>query len=352
MNLFKSVSKSIRTVAVGIGFVAASAAMISSAAHAADITGAGATFPYPIFAKWAEDYKKATGVGLNYQSIGSSGGVRQIRAKTVTFGASDAPVKGDELDRDGMVQFPVILGGVVPVINLEGFKPGELRVNGEVLAEMFAGSISKWNDPKLAALNPGKKLPDQNITVVHRADGSGTTFIFTDYLTEVSGMWKDKVGKGAAVKWPATSSVGGKGNEGVAANVGRVKGAIGYVEYAYAKKNNIPHLALLNRDGKYVEPDDATFAAAVAGADWFSVPGMGISLVNQKGAMSWPITGASFALMYKQPTDKAASAEALKFFDWSFKNGKKQAAELDYVPLPDALTEQIRSKVWSQIANK
>ncbi|NDC85771.1 MAG: phosphate ABC transporter substrate-binding protein PstS, partial [Betaproteobacteria bacterium] len=270
----------------------------------------------------------------------------------VTFGASDAPLKGEELDKDGMVQFPMILGGVVPVINLEGFKPGELRVNGEVLAEMFAGSISKWNDAKLASLNPGKSLPDQNITVVHRADGSGTTFIFTDYLAEVSSMWKEKVGKGAAVKWPANSSVGGKGNEGVAANVSRVKGAIGYVEYAYAKKNKIPHLALLNRDGKYVEPDDLTFAAAAAGADWFGTPGMGISLVNQRGANSWPITGASFALMYKQPTDKAASAEVLKFFDWSFKNGKKQAAELDYVALPDSLTEQIRQKVWSQVANK
>jgi phosphate transport system substrate-binding protein len=352
MNLFKPFIKNIRSVAAGIGFVAASTAMLTNMAQAADITGAGATFPYPIFAKWAEDYKKATGVGLNYQSIGSSGGIRQIRAKTVTFGASDAPLKGEELDKDGMVQFPVILGGVVPVINLEGFKPGELRVSGEVLAEMFAGSISKWNDAKIAALNPGKSLPDQNITVVHRADGSGTTFIFTDYLAEVSGMWKDKVGKGAAVKWPATSSVGGKGNEGVAANVGRVKGAIGYVEYAYAKKNKIPHLMLLNRDGKYVEPDDLTFAAAAAGADWFSVPGMGISLVNQRGANSWPITGASFALMYKQPADKAASAEVLKFFDWAFKNGKKQAAELDYVALPDALAEQIRQKVWSQVANK
>ena len=352
MNLFKSFSQSIRTVAVGISFVAASSALLSNVAQASDITGAGATFPYPILAKWAEDYKKATGVGLNYQSIGSSGGIRQIRAKTVTFGATDAPLKGEELDKDGMVQFPMILGGVVPVINLEGFKPGELRVNGEVLAEMFAGSISKWNDAKLASLNPGKSLPDQNITVVHRADGSGTTFIFTDYLAEVSSMWKEKVGKGAAVKWPANSSVGGKGNEGVAANVGRVKGAIGYVEYAYAKKNKIPHLALLNRDGKYVEPDDLTFAAAAAGADWFGTPGMGISLVNQRGANSWPITGASFALMYKQPTDKAASAEVLKFFDWSFKNGKKQAAELDYVALPDSLTEQIRQKVWSQVANK
>jgi len=321
-------------------------------ATAADITGAGATFPYPIFAKWAEDYKKATGTGLNYQSIGSSGGIRQIRAKTVTFGASDAPVGGADLDKDGMVQFPVILGGVVPVINLEGFKPGELRVTGEVLAEMFMGWIVNWNDPKIAALNPGKKLPDQTITVAHRADGSGTTFIFTDYLNEVSKLWKEKVGKGAAVKWPAASSVGGKGNEGVAANVSRVKGAIGYVEYAYAKKNKIPHLALQNRDGQYVNPDDTTFAAAAAGADWFSVPGMGISLVNQKGASSWPITGGSFALMYKNPSDKAASAEVIKFFDWAFKNGKKQALELDYVPLPDALTSQIASKVWSQINNK
>jgi phosphate transport system substrate-binding protein len=321
-------------------------------ATAADITGAGATFPYPIFAKWAEDYKKATGTGLNYQSIGSSGGIRQIRAKTVTFGATDAPVGGADLDKDGMVQFPVILGGVVPVVNLEGFKPGELRVTGEVLAEIFMGWIVNWNDPKIAALNPGKKLPDQTITVAHRADGSGTTFIFTDYLNEVSKLWKEKVGKGAAVKWPAASSVGGKGNEGVAANVSRVKGAIGYVEYAYAKKNKIPHLALQNRDGQYVNPDDATFAAAAAGADWFSVPGMGISLVNQKGASSWPITGGSFALMYKNPSDKAASAEVVKFFDWAFKNGKKQALELDYVPLPDALTSQIASKVWSQINNK
>lgn len=215
---------------------------------------------------------------------------------------------------------------------------------------MFLGSISKWNDAKIAALNPGKKLPDQSITVVHRADGSGTTFIFTDYLNEVSSAWKDKVGKGAAVKWPAPTSVGGKGNEGVAANVGRVKGAIGYVEYAYAKKNNIPHLQLRNLSGKYVDPDDKTFAAAAAGADWFSVPGMGISLVNLKGNDSWPITGASFILMYKNPTDKAMSQEALKFFDWSFKNGKQMALELDYVPLPDVLTKAIAEKVWTQIA--
>ncbi|MBS1217933.1 MAG: pstS, partial [Proteobacteria bacterium] len=259
-------------------------------------------------------------------------------------------LKAAELDKDGLVQFPSVLGGVVPVINLEGFKPGELKVTGEVLAEMFMGSISKWNDAKIAALNPGKKLPDQSITVVHRADGSGTTFIFTDYLTEVSSAWKDKVGKGAAVKWPAATSVGGKGNEGVAANVNRVKGAIGYVEYAYAKKNKIPHLQLRNRDGKYVDPSDKTFAAAAAGADWFSVPGMGISLVDQKGTESWPITGATFILMYKNPVNKADAQEALKYFDWSFKNGDQMALELDYVPLPDVLTKAIADKVWTQIA--
>ncbi|MEY3917079.1 MAG: phosphate transporter, phosphate-binding protein PstS [Pseudomonadota bacterium] len=329
---------------------AASAFTLISAAHAADITGAGATFPYPIYAKWAEAYKKAANVGLNYQSIGSSGGIRQIRAKTVTFGASDAPVPGAELDKDGMVQFPAIIGGTVPIINLDGFKPGELRITGEILAEVFMGNILKWNDAKLAALNPGKKLPDQNITVVHRADGSGTTFNFTDYLSVASKSWAERVGKGAAVKWPAASSVGGKGNEGVAANVARVKGSIGYVEYAYVKKNNLNFMQLRNKDGNYVSPDDKTFAAAAAGADWFSVPGMGLSIVDQKGAQTWPISTASFILMYKSPADKAASQEALKFFDWSFKNGKNLALELDYVPLPDSLTDQIRSKVWNQIA--
>jgi phosphate transport system substrate-binding protein len=329
---------------------AASAFTLISAAHAADITGAGATFPYPIYAKWAEAYKKAANVGLNYQSIGSSGGIRQIRAKTVTFGATDAPVSGAELDKDGMVQFPAIIGGTVPIINLDGFKPGELRITGEILAEVFMGNILKWNDAKLAALNPGKKLPDENITIVHRADGSGTTFNFTDYLSLVSKSWADKVGKGAAVKWPAASSVGGKGNEGVAANVARVKGSIGYVEYAYVKKNKLNFMQLRNRDGVYVSPDDKTFAAAAAGADWFSVPGMGLSIVDQKGAQSWPISTASFILMFKDPSDKAASQEVLKFFDWSFKNGKELALELDYVPLPDALTAQIRSKVWNQIA--
>jgi len=322
---------------------------IAAASFAADITGAGATFPFPVYAKWAEAYKAATGTGMNYQSIGSSGGIRQIQANIVTFRATDAPVRVAHLDKDVMVQFPAIIGGTVPVINLDGFKPGELRVTGPVLADMFLGKISKWNDPKFAALNPGKTLPNEIITVVHRADGSGTTFNWTDYLTAVSKDWASAVGKGAAVKWPAPTSVGGKGNEGVAANVNRVKGSLGYVEYAYVKKNNMNFMQVQNANGKYVSPDDLTFAAAAAGADWFSVPGMGVSMVNAKGDNSWPISTASFILMYKNPADKAASAEALKFFDWSFKNGKKMAADLDYVALPDSLTNEIRAKVWSQI---
>jgi phosphate transport system substrate-binding protein len=322
---------------------------MSMTVTAADITGAGATFPYPIYAKWAEAYKKTTGVGLNYQSIGSSGGIRQINAKTVAFGATDAPVSGADLDKNGQVQFPAIIGGTVPVINLAGFKPGELRITGAVLAEVFMGMITKWNDPKLAALNPGKKLPDQNITVVHRADGSGTTFNFTDYLAAVSAEWASRVGRGAAVKWPAASSVGGKGNEGVAANVTRVPGAIGYVEYAYVKKNGMNFMLLQNKSGKYVAPDDLTFAAAADGADWFSVPGMGLSIVDQRNPNAWPISSASFIIMYKDPADKKSSQEVIKFFDWAFRNGQGLARELDYVPLPDTLTQQIRQRVWSQI---
>ena len=324
-------------------------AVFTISAHAADITGAGATFPYPIYSKWAEDYAKLSGNRLNYQSIGSSGGVKQIKSKTVDFGATDAPLTSDDLAKSGLVQFPAILGGVVPVVNLEGFKPGELMLTGEVLAEIYLGSISRWDNEKIAKLNPGKKLPAQEITVVHRADGSGTTFIFTDYLNEVSKAWADRVGKGAAVKWPAPSSVGGKGNEGVAANVVRVKGAIGYVEYAYAKKNKITHLKLQNRDGKVVEPDDLTFASAAAKADWFKIPGMGISLVNQKGATAWPITGASFVLVYQDPANPAATQEVLKFFDYAFTYGANPASELDYVPLPKALTDRIRSQVWSTV---
>lgn len=325
---------------------------MAAASFAADITGAGATFPFPIYAKWAEAYKKETGTGLNYQSIGSSGGIRQIRAKTVAFGATDAPVKGADLDKDGMVQFPAIIGGTVPIFNVPGFAKGELRVTGPVLAEMFMGKITKWNDPKFAALNPGKNLPDLAITVVHRADGSGTTFNWTDYLSTVSKEWLDTVGRGAAVKWPAATSVGGKGNEGVAANVTRSRGALGYVEYAYAKKNNIAVMALQNKNGAFVMPDDETFAAAAAGADWFSVPGMGLSIVDQPGAKAYPVTTASFILMYKEPTNKAESAEVLKFFDWAFKNGKGMASELDYVALPDVLTNAIRTRVWTQINTK
>ena len=315
----------------------------------ADIVGAGATFPYPIYYKWAEGYKQATGKTLNYQSIGSSGGIRQINAKTVDFGATDAPVKGEDLDKNGQVQFPAIIGGTVPVINLDGIKPGELKITGSVLADVFLGTITKWNDPRLVALNPGKTLPNENITIVHRADGSGTTFNWTDYLATVSPEWLSKVGRGAAVKWPAASSVGGKGNEGVAANVNRIKGSIGYVEYAYVKKNNMTFLQLQNKAGRYVSPDDLTFAAAADGADWFSIPGMGLSIVDQKNPNAWPVSSASFIIMYKNPATKSNSDEVLKFFDWAFKNGRKMSEELDYVHLPDSLTKQIRERVWTQI---
>lgn len=330
-------------------FLAALLSVFSVTVYAADITGAGATFPYPIYAKWAEAYKKETGVGLNYQSIGSSGGIRQINARTVTFGATDAPVQGADLERNQQVQFPAVIGGTVPIVNLDGFQPGELRITGTVLAEVFMGIITRWNDPKLLALNPGKRLPDATITVVHRADGSGTTFNFTDYLTTVSPDWARVVGRAAAVKWPAASSVGGRGNEGVAAVVARVKGSIGYVEYAYVKRNRLVHMKMQNRAGQWVDPDDVTFAAAAAGADWFSVPGMGVSIVDQRHAQAWPISTASFIVMYQKPADVKASNEVLKFFDWAFRNGKNMALELDYVPLPDSLTAQIRSKVWSQI---
>jgi phosphate transport system substrate-binding protein len=332
-----------------LAVLAASVYLMSPSANAQSITGAGATFPFPIYSKWSEAYKEKTDMQLNYQSIGSSGGIRQIKSATVDFGATDAPLKGDELAATGLVQFPTVLGGVVPIINVEGIKPGELQLTGDVLAKIFVGHIVMWNDRRIQELNPKLKLPDANITIVHRADGSGTTFIFTDYLSEVSAVWKEEVGKGAAVKWPATSSVGGKGNEGVAANVARVKNSIGYVEYAYAKKNKMTHTKLQNRDGKYVDPDDSTFSAAAAGADWFSTPGMGISLVNQKGAQSWPITGATFILMYREPKNAKASQEVVKFFDWAFANGGKMAADLDYVPLPKAVTDRIRSDVWTQI---
>lgn len=332
-----------------LAVIAASLYLMSPQANAETITGAGATFPYPVYSKWSEAYQVKTDIQLNYQSIGSSGGIKQIKAATVDFGATDAPLKGDELAASGLVQFPTVLGGVVPIINVEGIKPGELQLTGDVLAKIFVGHIVNWSDRRIQELNPKAKLPDESITIVHRADGSGTTFIFTDYLSEVSAVWKEQVGKGAAVKWPAASSVAGKGNEGVAANVGRVKNSIGYVEYAYAKKNKMTYVKLQNRNGKYVEPDDLTFASAAAGADWFGTPGMGISLVNQKGDQAWPITGATFILMYREPKNFKASQETIKFFDWAFVNGGKLATDLDYVPLPKAVTDRIRSDVWTQI---
>ena len=313
------------------------------------ITGAGATYPFPAYLKWAEGYKAITGTTVNYQSIGSSAGIRQIKAKTVTFGATDAPLRAEDLDNSGLIQFPTIFGATVPVINLDSFKSGELQLTGNVLSEIFIGRITNWNDSKIAVLNPSKKLPDQAITVVHRADGSGTTFNFTNYLATVSKDWASNVGSGAAVRWPAATSVGGKGNEGVAATVIRIKGSIGYVEYGYFKMNNMNAVQLQNSDGKYVVPDDSTIAAAVSGTDWFSIPGMGVSMVNARGAASWPISFATFILMPKQPIDKFASLEAIKFFDYSFLFGKKMASELSYVPLPETLASAIRAKVWSQI---
>jgi phosphate transport system substrate-binding protein len=329
-----------------------SAISMAPVAFAADMTGAGATFPYPIYAKWAEAYKAKTGSNLNYQSIGSSGGIKQIKAKTVDFGASDNPVKFEDLEKDGMVQFPAIIGGVVPVINVDGVKPGELKLDGPTLADIFQGVISDWGDKRIALMNPGVRIPSGPITVVHRADGSGTTAIFTDYLAKVSTLWKDAVGAGAAVKWPAASSVGGKGNEGVAANVSRVKNSVGYVEYAYAKKNKMTHIAMKNKEGNFIQPDDLTFAAAAAGTDWSKVPGMGTFITDAAGAKSWPITGASFILLYKNPDNKANAAEVMKFFDFGFKEGKNMALELDYVPMPDVTTDFIRKNVFTKVATK
>jgi phosphate transport system substrate-binding protein len=329
-----------------------SAISLAPVAFAADMTGAGATFPYPIYAKWAEAYKAKTGSNLNYQSIGSSGGIKQIKAKTVDFGATDNPVKFEDLEKDGMVQFPAIIGGVVPVINVDGVKPGELKLDGPTLADIFQGVISDWGDKRIALMNPGVKIPSGPITVVHRADGSGTTAIFTDYLAKTSSLWKDAVGAGASVKWPAASSVGGKGNEGVAANVSRVKNSVGYVEYAYAKKNKMTHIALKNKQGNFVQPDDLTFSAAAAGTDWAKIPGMGTFITDAAGANSWPITGASFILLYKNPDNKANAAEVMKFFDFGFKEGKKMAEELDYVPMPDVTTDFIRKNVFSKVVTK
>ncbi|WP_136414717.1 MULTISPECIES: phosphate ABC transporter substrate-binding protein PstS [Oxalobacteraceae] len=325
-------------------------ALTLSNAVAADITGAGATFPYPIYAKWAATYKSASGTGLNYQSIGSGGGIKQIKAKTVDFGASDMPLHAEDLEKDGLMQFPAIMGGVVPVVNLEGVKPGQLKLTGRVIADIYLGKITKWVHPDIVALNPGVKLPTDDIAVVHRADGSGTSFLWTDFLSKSSIDFKSTVGSGTAVKWPV--GVGGKGNEGVAANVQRIKASIGYVEYAYAKKNNMQHTQLQNLDGQFVQPDDATFKAAAAGAEWTKTPGFAVVLTNQPGKASWPITGASFILMHKAQADATKAKEALKFFDWAYKNGGAMAAELDYVAMPTAVVKLVEDAWKSQLKDQ
>ncbi len=315
-------------------------AALTVSAHAADLTGAGATFPYPIYSKWAEAYKAATGIGLNYQSIGSGGGIRQIKAKIVDFGASDMPLKQDELDKEGLMQFPAIIGGVVPVVNIDGVSAGQLKLTSDVIADIYMGKITKWDHPSITAINPGLKLPNANISVVHRSDGSGTTFIWTNWLSKTNKEWADKVKDGTAVKWPV--GVGGKGNEGVSAVVQQLKNSIGYVEYAYAKRNKIPHAQVKNRDGNFVQPSDDTFKAAAADADWANAPGMYLLLTDQKGKDAWPITGASFILMHKQQTDTLTGRAVLKFFDWSYKNGSKMSEELEYVHLPQSVIKLVQ----------
>ena len=323
---------------------AALVATFAMPALAADISGAGATFPYPIYAKWADSYKKETGVGLNYQSIGSGGGIKQIQNKTVTFGASDAPLKGADLEKFGLVQFPMVMGGIVPVINVEGVKPGDLVLDGPTLAKIFLAEIKSWDDPAIAKLNPNAKLPKQAIAIVHRSDGSGTTFNFVHYLAEVSADWKSKVGVNTSVQWPA--GIGAKGNEGVANNVANTKGSIGYVEYAYAKQNKLTFTKMINKDGKAVMPTAETFQAAAANADWKSQPGYGVILANQAGDKSWPMTAATWILMYAKPQDAATASEALKFFAWSFAKGDKMAEELDYVPMPDKVVKDVQA-TWA-----
>ncbi len=326
------------TAFAAAGFIAAAAYL---PANAADISGAGATFPYPIYAKWADTYKKETGIGLNYQSIGSGGGIKQIQNKTVTFGATDAPLKGADLEKWGLAQFPAVMGGIVPVVNLEGIKPGELTLDGPTLAKIFLGEIKTWNDAAIQKLNPSAKLPNQAIAIVHRSDGSGTTFNFVYYLSEISPDFKSKVGVNTSVQWPA--GIGAKGNEGVANNVAITRGAIGYVEYAYALQNKLTHTKMINKAGKTVEPTMEAFQAAAANADWKSQPGYGVILANQPGDMSWPMTAATWILVYKTPVDAAATASALKFFDWAYRNGGKMAEELHYVPMPASVVKDIES---------
>jgi len=327
------------------GIVVAGLGAALTATLAADISGAGATFPYPVYAKWAEAYKKETGNGLNYQSIGSGGGIKQITARTVTFGASDMPLKPEDLDKNGLIQFPTVMGGIVPVVNLDGINSGDLTIDGPTLAKIYLGEIKTWNDPAIAKLNPNAKLPAQAIALVHRSDGSGTTFIFTNYLSKVSADWKGKVGSATAVEWPA--GIGAKGNEGVANNVKQTKGSIGYVETAYAKQNNLTTTKLVNKDGKAVAATPETIAAAAAGADWAKAPGFYMILTDEAGEKAWPIAGATFILLPKQPKNAAEAAVALNFFAWAYKNGDKLAEDLDYVALPDSVVKLIEA-TWAK----
>jgi len=355
--MLKSLERMPRLAAAALLIALAAPAMVQAETT---INGAGATFPYPIYAKWADAYRSKTGVGMNYQSIGSGGGIKQITAKTVDFGASDAPLAVDKLNEIGLLQFPAVMGGVVPVVNLGGIKPGELKLTGALLADIYLGKIAKWNDDAIKQLNPGVKLPDKKITVVHRSDGSGTTFIFTHYLSKVSPEWKEKVGNNTSVKW--STGVGGKGNEGVASYVQRIRGAIGYVEYAYALQNKMPHAAMKNAAGKFVTPSSESFQAAAANADWLNTPGFNVMLTDQPGEASWPITGATFILVYKKQDKPDTAREVLKFFDWAYKNGDKMAEDLHYVPMPDNVVKVIQqtwakeikaangSPVWTQAA--
>ncbi len=310
------------------------------------INGAGATFPYPVYSQWAHKYEKLTKVRLNYQSIGSGGGIAQIKAKTVDFGASDAPLKAEELEKFGLLQFPMVIGGVVPVYNLEGFKAGDIKLTAQNLADIYLGKIKKWNDAAIAANNAGLKLPDLAITTVHRADGSGTTWIFTNYLAKVSEEWKEKVGFGKAPSWPNANAVAGKGNEGVATFVKKVNGAIGYVEFAYALQNKMSHVKLQNKDGNFAEPSIESFQAAAANADWQHAKGYYLVLTDQPGAQTWPITGASFIIMYKEQKDGVHAKQTLSFFDWCYKHGADLAVNLDYVPMPEKVVALVEA-TWA-----
>ena len=317
---------------------------MGSAAFAQDVTGAGATFPAPLYAKWADAYNKANGARLNYQSVGSGAGLNQIRAKTVDFGASDMPLKDDQLAKDGLVQFPTVIGGVVPVVNIKGIAPGQIKLTGQVLGDIYLAKITRWNDPALTALNPGVPLPDAAISVVRRADGSGTSFIFTNYLSKTNPEWQAKVGEGTAVNWP--TGAGGKGNEGVAAFVSRLPNSIGYVEYAYVKQNKMTHTLLKNKDGNFATPDDANFKAAAASADWSKT--FYQVLTDQAGKEAWPLTGATFIMMQRSQDKPVNASNALKFFDWAYTHGDKMAADLEYVALPDAVKTLVR-KQWGDI---